>query len=99
MAEELSAEDLLSQEKAKMEAERAYHDAKEMERRDYEKSRDDDRKNHEILLEEKRAKLETIRLAKETLIENSRSKSVDERDVSAEDITSFAKILQDFILK
>jgi len=38
-------------------------------------------------------RLETIRLAKETLIENSRSKPVDARDVSAADITAFANNL------
>jgi hypothetical protein len=38
-------------------------------------------------------KLETIRLAKETLIENARSKPVDARDVSAADITAFADSL------
>jgi hypothetical protein len=38
-------------------------------------------------------KLETIRLAQQTLIENARSKPVDARDVSAADITAFADLL------
>ena len=47
--------------------------------------------------ETKRAKLEAVRLAKETLIENARSKSVDERDVSASEITAFADTLVTYI--
>lgn len=42
----------------------------------------------------KQAKLETVRLAKETLIENARSKPVDARDVTAADITAFAAALE-----
>ena len=42
------------------------------------------------------AKLETIRLAKEVLIENARSKPVDSRDVSAEEIAAFAATLTSF---
>ena len=38
-------------------------------------------------------KLETIRLAQQTLIENARSKPVDARDVTAADITAFADTL------
>lgn len=41
----------------------------------------------------KQAKLEAVRLAKETLIENARSKPVDARDVTAADITAFAQSL------
>ena len=47
--------------------------------------------------EQKRARLEAVRLAKETLIENARSKSVDERDVTADDITAFAATLVAYI--
>ena len=36
------------------------------------------------------ARLEALRLAKETLVENARSKPVSERDITAEDITAFA---------
>lgn len=45
----------------------------------------------------KLARLESVRLAKETLIENARSKPVDARDVSAEDITAFAETLATYI--
>jgi hypothetical protein len=49
---------------------------------------------NQIALEAKRAKLETIRLAKEVLMENARSKPVDSREVTATDITAFAAVLQ-----
>jgi len=51
------------------------------------------RRAHEIAMESRRAKLETIRLAKETLIENARSKPADSRDVTPTDITAFAAVL------
>ena len=44
-----------------------------------------------------RAKLEAVRLAKETLIENARSKPVDARDVSAADIQALAQTLVSYI--
>ena len=44
-----------------------------------------------------RVKLEAVRLAKETLIENARSKPVDARDVSAADIQAFAQTLVSYI--
>ena len=47
--------------------------------------------------EQKRARLEAVRLAKETLIENARSKPVDERDITATDITTFAAALTAYI--
>lgn len=40
--------------------------------------------------EDKRAKLEAIRLAKETLVENARNKPMDDREITAEDILAFA---------
>lgn len=43
-----------------------------------------------------RIRLEVVRLAKETLIENSRHKAVDERDVSGSDITAFANVLYNY---
>jgi hypothetical protein len=49
---------------------------------------------NQMAMEAKRAKLETVRLAKETLIENARSKPVDSRDVTAADITAFAAALE-----
>ena len=55
------------------------------------------RRAHELALEARRTKLESIRLAKETLIENARSKPVDSRDVSAADIQAFAQTLVSYI--
>ena len=48
-------------------------------------------------VEAKRVKLEAVRLAKETLIENARSKPVDARDVTAADITAFAQALVAYV--
>lgn len=45
----------------------------------------------------KQIRLEAIRLAKETLIENARSKPVDSRDVSAADVQAFAQSLVSYI--
>ncbi len=55
------------------------------------------RRAHELAMEARRAKLEAIRLAKETLIENARSKPVDSRDVTAADIQAFAQTLVSYI--
>jgi len=50
-------------------------------------------------LEAKRAKIEAIRVAKEVLTENNRSKPVDSRELSSSDITNFAGELLAFINK
>ena len=55
------------------------------------------RRAHEMAMERSRARLEAVRLAKETLIENARSKPVDSRDVSAADITAFAAALTTYV--
>ena len=47
----------------------------------------------QLAAEARRNKMEAIRLAKETLLENARSKAVGERDVTAADITAFADTL------
>ena len=52
---------------------------------------------NQLELEARRAKLEAVRLAKETLLENARSKPVESRDVSAADIQAFAQILESYI--
>ena len=52
---------------------------------------------NQLVLQAKQAKIEAVRLAKETLIENSRSKPVDSRDISAQDIISFAETLVNYI--
>jgi DNA-binding ferritin-like protein (Dps family) len=59
----------------------------------YQEASEAGRRAHEIAMESRRAKLEAIRLAKETLIENARSKPVDLRDVTPADITAFADAL------
>ena len=45
----------------------------------------------------KNRKLDTLRLAQATLMENSRAKPVSERDVSAEDVISFAETLYTYV--
>lgn len=52
------------------------------------------RSANQMAMQAKQAKLEAVRLAKETLIENARSKPVDARDVTAADITAFAAALE-----
>jgi hypothetical protein len=55
------------------------------------------RQAHELAMETKRARIELLRMARETLIENARSKPVAERDVSTEDITAFADTLAAYV--
>ena len=43
------------------------------------------------------AKVEAVRMAKEVLVENSRSKAVEEREVTAADITAYAEILRAYM--
>jgi hypothetical protein len=52
---------------------------------------------NQMALQAKLSKLDAVRMAKETLIENARSKAVDARDVSAADITTFAEVLNTYI--
>ena len=52
---------------------------------------------NQMALQAKQAKLEAVRLAKEVLLENARSKAVDSRDVAAADITAFAGTLVAYI--
>jgi len=52
---------------------------------------------NQVASEGRREKLEAVRLAKETLIENARSKPADSREVSATDITAFAATLTAYI--
>ena len=51
------------------------------------------RHTNQMAVQAKQTKLEAIRLAKETLIENARSKPADSREVTAADITAFANTL------
>jgi hypothetical protein len=43
------------------------------------------------------ARLEAVRLAKEVLVENARSKPVGERDVTPEEVTAFAQTLVTYV--
>jgi len=52
---------------------------------------------NQMAVEAKRAKFEAVRLAKEVLIENSRSQPVESRGVTAEAITSFAAVLVGYV--
>jgi hypothetical protein len=52
---------------------------------------------HQLAMEQLRHKMEAVRLAKETLIENDRSKPADERGVTASDITTFAAALNTYV--
>ena len=58
---------------------------------------DDARAAQQAELQAKQAKLDAVRLAKEVLLENSRSKPVDSRDVSSADITAFAETLVAYV--
>ena len=55
------------------------------------------RRAHELAMDARRSKLEAIRIAKETLIENRRSQPVDAREVTASDITAYANSLVTYI--
>jgi hypothetical protein len=41
--------------------------------------------------------LESVRLAKEVLLENARNKPIDDREVSADEITAFAETLISYV--
>jgi hypothetical protein len=55
------------------------------------------RHTNQVAAEARRNRLEAIRLAKETLIENARNKPVEESAVSAADITAFAQELTNYV--
>jgi len=55
------------------------------------------RRDYDTGVESRRTRLELIRLAKETLIENNRNKPVDDREIAAADITTFAENLNTYI--
>jgi hypothetical protein len=58
---------------------------------------EESRRNQERLMEIRRTKLEMIRVATGTLESNAKSKPVDERDITALDITKFADELIQYI--
>lgn len=51
----------------------------------------------QLELDVKRHRLEAIKLARDILTENSRSKPVDSREITAEDITSFANTIVNYV--
>jgi hypothetical protein len=55
------------------------------------------RHTNQMTAEQRRARLEVVRLAKETLIENARYKSVEEASVTATEITVFADELNTYV--
>jgi hypothetical protein len=55
------------------------------------------RREHEKDMEARRAKLELIRLAKETLTENARNKPAEEAVITAAEITTFAQELANYV--
>jgi len=52
---------------------------------------------NQMALQAKQAKLESLRIAQQTLVENSRNKPVDERDITAADITAYANTLVAYV--
>ena len=64
---------------------------------DLQEARESGRRTHELALEARRARLEAVRLAKETLIENDRSKPVGDRGVTSSDILTFAQAIDNYI--
>jgi hypothetical protein len=54
---------------------------------------EDARNTNNAAMQAKQTKLEAIRMAKDVLIENARSKPADSREVTAADITAFAATL------
>ena len=58
---------------------------------------ENNRHTNSLQLEAKRFKIEAIRIAHSVLLENAKSKSVDEREVSASDVISFATSLTTFV--
>ena len=55
------------------------------------------RHTNQVALQSKNTKLESVRMAKDILIENARAKAVDERAISAADITAFAETLAAYV--
>ena len=52
---------------------------------------------NQMVAEQKRTRLEAVRLAKETLIENARNKPLEEAGVTAAEITVFAQELTNYV--
>lgn len=50
-------------------------------------------------VEKRRTRMEALRMAKDVLIENARSKPVDSREVTVGDITNFADSIMNYVNK
>jgi hypothetical protein len=55
------------------------------------------RRAHELAIDARRTKLEAVRIAQTTLIENRRNQPADAREVTAADITAYANTLVSYI--
>jgi hypothetical protein len=68
-------------------------------RREHEKETDNSRRQHELVMESRRIKLEMVRIASETLLDNAKSKPTSEREVTAENIKTLANELSQYIME
>ena len=64
---------------------------------DSQKAIEETRHANQMALQAKQAKLEAVRIAQQTLIENRRNQPVDAREVTAADITAYATTLVNYI--
>jgi hypothetical protein len=64
---------------------------------EYEVALSNARQEADAVRETRQIRFELIKIAKEVLIENARVKPADSRDVTANDITSFANTLGGFV--
>lgn len=55
------------------------------------------RHSNQMAFQANQAKLEAVRIAQQTLIENRRNQPVDAREVTASDITAFADTLTRYV--
>lgn len=62
-----------------------------------ERIREQDRREYEKTINDRSNRVEMVKLAKEQLSENVRSKPADERDISAADIKTFADELIEYL--
>jgi len=60
-------------------------------------ARDAGRREHELTMETRRTRLDSLRIAQQALLEADRVKPVNERGVSATDITAFADTLVNYV--
>jgi hypothetical protein len=65
---------------------------------DQQKAIEDIRHNNQAVVEGKRIKMEVLRLAKEVLVENRRTKSLSEAtDITSANVKDFADVLTDYV--